>query len=166
MPKSVTLKGEAVALSGTEVKVGDALPDAKLSKNPKEDVTLSSYKGKTLIVASVPSLDTGVCDLEAKRLDKEAAALGDHVKVLVISRDLPPAQARWCGAAEAKAIEVLSDYKHRDFGPKFGTEIPALGLLCRAIFVADASGKVKHVEYVSEISEQPDFDAALAAAKG
>lgn len=165
MPQSVTLKGDPIALSGPEIKVGDSAPDAKLAKNLKESVKLSDFRGKTLIVCAVPSLDTPVCDIEGKRFNKEAAALGDAVQVLIVSMDLPMAQARWCGAADANNVTALSDYKDREFGARFGTYMPALGVLCRAVFVIGPDGKVKHVEYVAEIASEPNYEAALAAAK-
>lgn len=166
MARTVTLKGNPVELAGDEIKAGDAAPDAVLSKSLKDNVKISDYKGKTAVLVVVPSLDTPVCDLEAKRFNSEAANLGDDVKVLVISADLPPAQARWCGASDAQNIEALSDYKVRDFAAKWGTYIPDLGIHCRAVFVVDAEGKVKYAQYVPEIADQPDFDACLAAVKG
>lgn len=167
MPSSVTLKGNPVALSGTEIKVGDQFPDVKLSKSLAEEVSISSFKGKKVVLSVVPSLDTPVCDLQGRRFNSELGNLGDGVVVAMISRDLPPAMARWCGAAEADKdkLHLLSDYKLREFGQATGTELPGLGILCRAVFVLDADGKVIHAEYVGEIAEHPDYDAALAAAK-
>lgn len=165
MPSSVTLKGETVQLSGSEVKVGQQAPDVTVAKNLKETAKISDYKGNTLILCSVPSLDTPVCDLEGKRFNEEAEKLGDDVKVLMVSMDLPPAQARWCGANDVKNVSCVSDYKGREFGEKYGTFMPALGILCRAVFVIGPDGKVKHAEYVPEIAEQPNFDAALQAAR-
>lgn len=165
MSRSVKLKGNPVNLAGPEIKAGDTAPEATLSANLKDNATISSFRGKTLVLAVVPSLDTPVCDLEAQRFNKEAAGLGENVVVAVVSVDLPPAQARWCGANSATNIKTLSDYKHRDFGQKYGVWLPDLGILCRAVFVIDPAGKVKHVQYVPEIAEQPDFDAALAAVK-
>ncbi len=165
MSRTVTLKGSPIDLNGPELKVGDSAPEFTVSKNLKEDATLGEFAGKTVILSVVPSLDTPVCDLQAKRFNEEAAKLGDGVAVAIISRDLPPAMARWCGAAEAKNLALLSDYKHRDFGAKYGVEIPALGILCRAVFVVGADGALKHVEYVGEVAEHPNYDAALAAAK-
>jgi len=165
MPKSVTLKGNPLDLAGTEVKVGDKLPAAKLSKSLVDDVSLADYAGKTVVLVVVPSLDTPVCDIEAQRFNKEAASLGSNVAVLVISRDLPSAQARWCGANEAKNIQTLSDYKHRKFAKAFGVEIPALGVTSRAVFVAGPDQVLKYVEYVPEVAQEPNYDAALAAVK-
>ncbi len=165
MPSSVTLKGNPIAVEGKELKPGDSAPDFKLRKSLKDEATLADFAGKVLVVNAVPSLDTPVCDLQAKRFNKEAAALGDGAVVLMVSRDLPPAQARWCGAADATNIVCLSDYKHQSFGQAWGVELPDLGVLARAVFVVGKDGKVVHAEYVPEIAQEPNYDAALAAAK-
>ncbi|MDK2972469.1 MAG: thioredoxin-dependent peroxiredoxin [Candidatus Sumerlaeota bacterium] len=165
MPDTVTLKGNPVKVAGTEVKAGAAAPDATLSVNLKDTVTISSFKGKKLVLAVVPSLDTPVCDLEAQRFNKEAASLGDNTVVAVVSMDLPPAQARWCGANSATNIKTFSDHRLRDFGQKYGVYLPDLGIMCRAVFVIDETGTVKYAEYVPEIADQPNFEAALAALK-
>jgi thiol peroxidase len=165
MPATVTLKGNPIALEGTEIKVGATAPDFKASKNLMEDRSLAEFAGKTVIISSVPSLDTPVCDISSKRFNTEAGKLGDAVAILTISCDLPPAQARWCGAADAKNLVVVSDYKHHDFGKKYGLWMPALGVNARAVFVVGPDGVVKHAEYVPEIAQEPNYDAALAAAK-
>jgi len=165
MPASVTLKGNPFKLEGSEVSVGQKAPDFTANKSLVETAKLSDLAGKTVIISVVPSLDTPVCDLQARRFNDEAAKLGADVAVVVISVDLPPAQARWCGAAGATNLTLLSDYNRRDFGARYGCWLPDLGILCRAIFVVGPDGTLKHAEYVPEIAQHPDYDAALAAAK-
>lgn len=165
---SVTLKGNAVTLAGNELKPGDQAPDFMLQSNGLEDVTLANSAGKTRIIATLPSLDTGVCHVETKRFNEEAANL-DGVEILVVSTDLPFGQKRWCGAEEVDKVTCLSDHRTAEFGKSYGVLIeggPLDRCLARAIFVVDGNGVIQHVEYCAEIAEQPDYDAALAAAKG
>ena len=164
---AVTLKGNPVTLSGAEVKVGQAAPDFKLQKADLGDYTLANSAGKTRIIASVPSLDTPVCDTETKRFNAEAAKLA-NVEVVCVSMDLPFGQKRWCGASNVDKVVCVSDHRDASFGKSYGVLIsggPLDRVLCRAIFVVGPDGNVKHVEYVKEIAEQPNYDAALAAAK-
>ncbi|MCC5875878.1 MAG: thiol peroxidase [Candidatus Sumerlaeia bacterium] len=163
----VTFKGGPMTLTGSgAVASGDTCPDFVVSKSLAEDIKASDLKGKKVVLNVVPSLDTPVCSTQTARFNKEAAALGDGVVILTISADLPPAQARWCQANSAEAIVTASDYKHRDFGDKFGLKIKELGVLARAVYVVDASGKVVHSEIVSEIVNEPNYQAALDALKG
>lgn len=165
---SVTLKGNPVTLKGNELKAGDEAPPFILQSNALEDVTLESTAGKTRIIATVPSLDTPTCHAETKRFNEEADKL-DGVDVLVVSTDLPFGQKRWCGAEGVENVQCLSDHRAASFGEKYGVLVsggPLDRCLCRAIFVVGPDNKLKHVEYVSEIAEHPDYDAALAAAKG
>ncbi len=164
---SVTLKGNAVTLAGTVLKVGDAAPDFVLQNNGLEDVSLAASAGKTRIIATIPSLDTSVCHAETKRFNDEAAKL-PNVAVLVVSTDLPFGQKRWCGAEGVDKVVCLSDHRTAAFGKSYGVLItggPLDRCLTRAIFVVGADNKIKHVEYCSEIAEHPNYDAALAAAK-
>lgn len=164
---SVTLKGNAVTLSGAELKVGDTAPDFSLQNNALEEVTLASSAGKSRIIATIPSLDTSVCHLETKRFNEEAAQLSG-VDVLVVSTDLPFGQKRWCGAEGVDKVTCLSDHRAASFGQSYGVLIsggPLDRCLTRAIFVVGADNKIRHVEYVAEIASHPNYDAALAAAK-
>lgn len=164
---NVTLKGNAVTLLGDELQVGGTAPDFQLQNNGLEEITLASSAGKTRIIATIPSLDTGVCHAETKRFNDEAANL-DGVEILVVSTDLPFGQKRWCGAEGVDKVTCLSDHRTVEFGKAYGVLIdggPLSRCLTRAIFVVDGDGTIKHVEYCTEITEQPDFDAALAAAK-
>ena len=160
----VKFAGNPVELQGTEIRVGQTAPDFVAVKNDLSPFKLSEVKGKKLIVA-VPSLDTPVCDTEVRRFNVEAAGLKDTT-VITISMDLPFAQSRWCGAAGISKVMTVSDYKDRDFATKYGVYLPSFGLLTRAIFLLDANNRVTYVEYVPEVTAQPDFDAALAAARG
>ena len=165
---NVTLKGNPVTLKGSEVKVGDSAPDFTLQSNALADVTLADSAGKTRIIATVPSLDTPTCHAETKRFNEEAAGLND-VEVLVVSTDLPFGQKRWCGAEGVDKVSCLSDHRKAAFGEAYGVLInggPLDRCLCRAIFVVGPDNTIKHAEYVSEIAEHPNYDAALAAAKG
>ena len=164
----VTLRGNPVTLGGSEVKTGQDAPDFTALDNGLKPVKLSEARGKVVILSSVPSLDTPTCDTETRRFNQEAGKLGSGVEIWTISRDLPFAQKRWCGAAGVSAVKTLSDFRERAFGPAYGVEIkdgPIAGLTARAVFVVGKDGKVKHVEYVKEIGSEPNYDAALAAAK-
>ena len=161
---AVTMRGNPLTLLGEEVKVGAKAPDATVLDNDLAPIEISSFRGKVCIVCSVPSLDTPVCDVEARRFNEEAEKLGGDVVVLVISTDLPFAQKRWCAAAGISAVQTLSDHRDVSFGTAYGVLIKELRLLARAVFVIDKDGTVQYVETVKEIAEEPDYDAALAAA--
>lgn len=164
---AVTLKGNSVSLSGTELKVGDTAPDFLLQNNALEDVSLAGSAGKTRIIATIPSLDTSVCHLETKRFNEEAAKL-PNASILVVSTDLPFGQKRWCGAEGVDKVVCLSDHRAASFGKSYGVLIsggPLDRCLTRAIFVVGSDNKIKHVEYVAEIASHPNYDAALAAAQ-
>lgn len=164
---NVTLKKNPVTLKGNELKVGDRAPDFQLQSNSLEEVTLANSDGKIRIIATVPSLDTGTCHAETKRFNDEAAKL-DGVAILVVSTDLPFGQKRWCGAEGVDQVTCLSDHRTAAMGEAYGVLIqggPLDRCLTRAIFVVSADGKLTHVEYCPEISEHPNYDAALAAAK-
>ena len=160
-----TFQGNPLTLVGPEIKVGDTAPDFTLTANDLSSATLGDFKDKVVIVASVPSLDTPVCDMETRRFNAEAAALGDDVIILAVSMDLPFAQARWCGGAGVEAVKTLSDHKDASFGQAWGALIKELRLLTRAVFVVGRDGKVAYVQYLSEITEEPDYEAALEAAR-
>jgi thiol peroxidase len=161
----VTMKGNPVTLEGKIVKVGQKAPDAEVVANDMSVVKLSSYLGKKCIIASVPSLDTPVCDVETHRFNEEAGKLGSDVVVLTISMDLPFAQKRWCGAAGVKNVITLSDYRYASFGNAYGVLIKDLRLLARAVFVVDKAGVVRYVQIVPEISTEPNYAAVLEAVK-
>lgn len=164
---AVKFKGNPIDLAGAALKVGDAAPDFKLQDNTLADVSLANSAGKKRVICTVPSLDTGVCQMETKRFNDEAKNLPD-VEVLVVSMDLPFGQKRWCGAEGIANVKSLSAHRCSQFGENYGVLIKG-GVLdrltTRAVFVADGNGKLTHVEYCAEVTEHPNYDAALAAAK-
>jgi len=160
----VTMKGNPVTLVGNEVQVGQAAPDFTAVANDLSPVNLNSFKGKKLIISAVPSLDTGICDIETKRFNQEAAKLPD-VQIITISMDLPFAQKRWCAGANVNNVKTISDYRERAFGGAYGVLIKELGLLARAIFVVDSSGKIQNIQLVKEITTEPDYNSVLEAVK-
>lgn len=162
----ITMKGSPLTLVGHEIKLGDAAPDVELLDNDLSPVRLSSYKGKVCIITSVPSLDTRVCDLETRRFNQEAGDLGDDFRILAISMDLPFAQKRWCGTASVDRVITLSDHREASFGKAYGVLIKELRLLARTVFILDRKGTVRYIQIVKEITEEPDYDAVLQAAKG
>lgn len=161
-----TLKGNPITLVGPELKVGDKAPDFTLNKSLVDEVTLADFAGKVKLISVVPSLDTGVCDAQTRRFNEEASNLGDNVVILTVSMDLPFAQARWCGAAGVDKVVTLSDYKHRSFGEAYGVLIKELALDMRAIFVVDSNDTIQYIEYLQEMTEHPNYEAAIEAVKG
>jgi len=160
----ITFQGNPLTLSGTQLKPGDTLKGFTVAKNDLSPLALSDTKGVRIFL-TVPSLDTPVCDMEVREFNKHAAQLSG-ISIYTISMDLPFAQARWCGAAGVENVVAASDYKDKAFAEATGTMIEELGLLTRAALVVDASGKIVYAEYVGEITEQPNYDAILEAAKG
>jgi thiol peroxidase len=161
----VTMKGNPLTLLGDEVKLGRRAPDFEVLANDLSTVKLSSFRGKVCVVSSVPSLDTAVCDIMTRRFNEEAGKLGNDVVVLTISMDLPFAQKRWCGAAGVENVQTLSDHREASFGKAFGVLIKELRLLARAVFVVNKDGVVRYIEIVNELTNEPDYDAALKAAR-
>lgn len=155
----LTLVGEGVAA------VGQKAPDFAVNKSLGEQVKLSDFAGKVVVLNVVPSLDTPVCSNQTARFNKEAGALGDGVVILTISMDLPPAQARWCQANAATNIVTASDFKDRDFAHKYSLYIKELGLLARSVFVIGKDGVVKYEQIVPELSAEPDYAPVLSAVK-
>ena len=161
---NVTFGGKPVTLLGNEVKVGDKAPNFSVLANDRSEVTLNDTAGQVRLLVSVPSLDTGVCDAEVRRFNQEAVNLG-NVKVLTVSVDLPFAQKRWCGAAGVENVQTLSDHRDLSFGEAYGVVMQEHRLLARAVFVVDSNDTVTYVEYVSEATNHPNYEAALEAAK-
>ncbi len=162
-PNAVTMRGNPLTLVGDEVRVGEKAPEFELLDNGLAPVSLSAYGGKVVVIVSVPSLDTPVCDLETRRFNQEAANLSDRVAVLAVSMDLPFAQKRWCGAAGVSHVTALSDHRGASFGLAYGLLIKELRLLARAVIVVDPGGKIRYVELVKEIGDEPNYEAALKA---
>lgn len=162
---AVTFKGNPLTLIGPELKVGDKAPNFAGTGMDMKSVTLADTDGKVRIFSVVPSLDTPVCDTQTRRFNKEATQFPD-VKIYAVSMDLPFAQSRWCAAAGVARVEMISDHTKGSFGESWGTLIKELRLETRALFVVDAEGVLQHVEYVKEMTDHPDYEAALAAVKG
>ena len=160
----VTIHGDPLTLVGREVKVGDKAPDFTVLDNDLKPVSLSEFKGKVVVLASVPSLDTPVCDMETRRFNTEAANLSEDIAILTISMDLPFAQKRWCGAMGVDKVVTLSDHREASFGQAYGLLIKELRLLARAVLVLDREGVIRHLELVGEVGHEPDYNTALQAA--
>jgi thiol peroxidase len=164
--KTQVLMGEkTVTLEGKRPKLSQMAPGFKVVDEHFTPVMLSDFKGKTVLISAVPSLDTGVCALQTKRFNSEVGHFSDDVIMLTISTDLPFAQKRFCKVENVDKIKVLSDSVWRDFGEKYGLLIQDYGLLARAIFIIDAEGKLQYQELVPNITEHPNYDAALEALK-
>jgi thiol peroxidase len=163
-PGATTMKGNPLTLIGPELKAGDKAPDFKLVDNGLKNVTLADTGRNVRIISVVPSLDTPVCDAQTKRFNEEAAKL-PGVDIFTVSMDLPFAQKRWCGAFGVDKVKMLSDHRDGSFGTNYGTLIKDLRIESRAIFVLDRGNTIRHVEYVKEVAEHPNYDTALAAAR-
>lgn len=162
---TVTLRGNPVTLAGEPPKVGDKAPDFTLTGTDMAPRKLSDFKGKVKLISVLGSLDTSVCDAQTRQFNEQVGALGDDVVMLAISMDLPMAQNRWCGAAGVENVVCLSDFKDHSFGKTWGLRVVDVGLLARSVFVVDRDDVVRYVELVPEITQEPDYDAALAALK-
>lgn len=160
----VTFKQKPVTLVGKQVQVGDKAPDFRVLANDLTEVSLADFKGKIKLISVIPSIDTGVCDAQTRRFNEEAATLENTV-VLTISVDLPFAQRRWCAAEGIDEVKTLSDHKEVAFGQAYGVLIEELRLLARSVFVVNEEDEVIYAQYVNEVSEHPDYDAALKAIK-
>lgn len=160
-------KGSPVKLIGEFIQVGKVAPDFKLVKSDLSSFSLKDLKEKTIVLNIFPSMDTGVCATSVRTFNKLAAGLKDTV-VLAISKDLPFAQGRFCSAEGIENVIPLSDFRISDFDENYGVcmaDGPLAGLLARSVVVIDKSGKVAYTELVPEITQEPDYDKALAAVK-
>lgn len=159
-----TFKGNPLTLVGPELKPGDKAPDFEVVDKTLQNLTLKDTGEKVRIFSVIPSLDTPVCDMQTKRFNEEAAKL-DDVAIYSVSADLPFAQKRWCDAFAVDKVSMLSDHRSGSFGMAYGTLIKELRIESRAIFVVDKDGVIRHAEYVKDMSEHPDYDAALKKAQ-
>jgi thioredoxin-dependent peroxiredoxin len=164
-PGATTLKGNPFTLIGPELKAGDQAPDFSLVDNTLKTVTLKDTGNQVRIISVVPSLDTPICDAQTKRFNEEASRL-PGVDILTVSMDLPFAQKRWCGAFGVDRVKMLSDHRDGSFGSNYGTLIKELRIESRAIFVLDGDNRIRHAEYVKEVADFPNYEAALAAVRG
>jgi len=166
-PAAVTFKGNPMTLVGPALKVGDSLPDFTAADTAASTVSLKDTPAKARLFSVVPSLDTPVCGIQTKKFSEGLVELGDKVATYTVSLDTPFAQKRFCTDAKVDNMKVLSDTHNQSFGNNFGVLLEGLAvpLLARSVFVADKDGKLTHVEYVSEVTSEPNYDAALAALK-
>ncbi len=169
MATTVTFKNDTVCnLEGNEINVGDKAPEVTVvNSNPMLQDEKIGGEGKVQLVIAVPSLDTPVCDAETRKFNEEASKL-DGVEVITVSMDLPFAAARWCGAAGIENIKVCSDFRNKDFGRSYGVLLadgPLAGVLARVIFVIGKDGKVTYKQVVPEITQEPNYEEAIEAAK-
>jgi thiol peroxidase len=160
----VTFLGNPMTLLGEQVKVGDKAQNFSAIGVDLKPVDLASFKGSVKIVSAVPSVDTGICALQTKRFNQEAANLKD-VNIITISCDLPFAMKRFCGAEGIEKVVTVSDHKEIDFSSKYGLLIEELRLTARAVIVIDKDDVVRYVEIVKEIASEPDYDKALEVVK-
>lgn len=166
--RTTNMRGNPLPLVGPELKAGDAAPDFKLHQRGSEglkDVTLEDFSGKTLLLSVVPSLDTPVCEAQTKKLDESVYSLPTGVEILTVSMDLPFAQARFCTDKGVHSVQTASDHRDAGFGKGYGTLIEPLRIMSRALFVVGPDRTIRYVEYVPEVTEHPNYDAALEAAR-
>lgn len=161
----VTFGGKKLNLYGEVVKVSDKAPYFKAVNNDLSSFDSKENQGKVVVYSVVPSIDTGVCSLQARTFNEEAEKLGDDVIVITVSCDLPFAQKRFCAQEGIKNSISISDYKDHDFGKKYGFLIEDLALLSRGVVIVDKNGKIAYTEYVKEVSNEVNFEAALDAVK-
>ncbi len=162
----VTMRGNPITLEGTSrgVTIGKPAPDFTAVGNDMKEVALASFRGKTVILSTIPSLETPVCDAETRAFNERASSLGDRVVVLTVSMDLPMTQKKWCAAAGIDRVVTLSDSKLRQVGDRYALRMRENGLLTRAVTVIDPRGVVRYQEIVKEVATEPDYEAAINAA--
>jgi len=159
-------RGQQLEVEGNRVVVGNPAPEVTLQTGFASPwPLLASTAGKVRLISVIPSIDTGVCDMQTRQMNQAAADLGDGVVVITISVDLPQAQKRWCGAAGVEQVQMASDYLDMAFGKAWGTYVPALRIEQRSIFVVDSEGIVRHAEYVPVIGQHPDYAVTLAVVR-
>ncbi|PKK91220.1 MAG: thiol peroxidase [Candidatus Wallbacteria bacterium HGW-Wallbacteria-1] len=162
---AVTFQGNPLTLLGNRVTEGEKAPAFSLSGNDMSPITLADYSGKVLVLVTVPSLDTPVCDLEVRRFNQEAGSLGENIEILVASMDLPFAQARWCGAAGIDRVRTASGHLSSSFGEDYGLLIKELRLLARSVMIIDGNGILRYSQLVTEVAQEPDYESVLKALK-
>ena len=163
-PAATTLKGNPLTLIGPELKTGDNAPDFNLVDKGLKPVTLKDTGSRVRIFSVVPSLDTPVCDAQTKKFNEVAAQLPD-VDIFTVSMDLPFAQSRWSSAFGVDRVKMLSDHREGSFGANYGTLIKELRIESRAIFVVDQMNRIRHAQYVKEVADFPNYEAAVSAAR-
>ena len=166
-PNAITFKGAPMTLVGQELTAGQAAPDFTLHyfQDGMQTLTLADCKGKPTLLSVVPSLDTGVCQIQTKQFNEKIAEMGDAINAITVSVDLPFAQGRFCTENGISNMQTASDYQDRNFGNNWGMLIDELKLLARGVFVLDASGNIAYAETVGEVTSEPNYDSALEALK-
>lgn len=159
----ITFQGAPLTLVGKEIQVGVEAPNFTATKNDLSPISLSDLKGKVVIISAMPSIDTGICELQTIRFNEEAKAHSD-IFVMTISQDLPFALGRFCANKGIANAVTVSDYKEREFSNKYGFLVKELSLTSRGVIVIDKNGIVQYVQYVNEITTEPDYDKALKIA--
>jgi thiol peroxidase len=162
----IDFKGKDQTVVGADIEIGAKAPAFKAVANDWSKIDpINDYPGKIRVLSSILSLETSVCDIETKRFNQEAAALGEDVAIFVLSHDLPFTQERWCGAEGVDQVVTLSDSALDDFGPKYGVRLKELRVLRRAVFVVDRDGTVTYADYMPALGVEPDYEAVLAAVR-
>ena len=161
----ITFGGNKVNLEGKEIKVGNVAPSFKAVNKDLSDFNSEDLKGKIVVYSVAPSIDTPVCALQATTFNEEATKLSDDVKIVTVTVDLPFAQERFCSVKGIDNADIVSDYRYKEFGQKFGFMIEELQLLARGVVIVDRDGKVAYVEYVPEVTNDVNFDKALEEVK-
>ena len=161
----ITFGGDKVTLEGKEIKVGDVAPSFKAVNKDLSDFNSEDLKGKIVVYSVAPSIDTPVCALQTTTFNEEATKLSDDVKIVTVTVDLPFAQERFCSVKGIDNADIVSDYRYKEFGHKFGFMMEELQLLARGVVIVDRDGKVAYVEYVPEVTNDVNFDKALEEVK-
>lgn len=164
-PGGVTYKGTPHTVRGAMLEIGQPAPNFSVIANDLSEVTLADSAGKVRLISVVPSLDTGLCDAQTRRFNQEAVGFSDDVVVLTISANLPWAQRRWCGAAGVERVQTLSCYRDMQFADAYGVHDVDFRYCQRSVFIIDQDDILRYAEYVPEIAQAVDYDAALAALK-
>jgi len=162
----ITLHGAPVEVTGSSLKLGDPQPQFVLTGPDLRDIKSNDFAGKVFILSVVPSVDTPTCQVQTRKFNEKLNSLGDKATLICVSRDLPFALSRFCGAEGLSNVKIASDYKYRTFGKAYGVDMEASALLARAVFIIDANGHIVYIEYVSEVSEEPNYDEALSVVAG
>ena len=162
---SIAFQGSPLTLLGPELHVGDKAPDFTLLDGELKECRLRDFPGKIKVISVTPSLDTPVCDMQARRFNQEASRLAENIAVINVSMDLPFAISRFCTAAGIEKVRALSDHRDASFGNAYGVLIKELRLLARAVFIIDTYDIIRYREIVPEVTNLPDFDAALSVIK-
>lgn len=164
--RAVYLNGRQLTLTGNFPGIGDKAPDFKVISNDLTPMKFyRTYSDKVVLISSVPSLDTPVCDIETKKFNDQAQKLSEDIEIITISMDLPFAQKRWCGQNQINRVKTYSDHLKAEFGKSYGVLIKELRLLARAIFIIDKDKSIRYIQLVNEISNEPDYDTAFNALK-